>query len=133
MVEPTPKLAGFQELVRTLLCNRITPHNQSTSLQIRAVEVSAARARDRPHAQTVHRRRRARSNDCPPNALWPAAASLGGCAARFLKRAPPAQARLQREKAPSGWCHQLRCDRAVDYEINFIFVRYVCRYSIVSL
>src|SRR5438034_9702858 len=97
MVEPTPKLAGFQELVRTLLCNRITPHNQSTSLQIRAGEASVARARDRPHAQTVHPRRRARSNDFPPNALWPAAASLRDCVARLLMRAPPAQARLRRE------------------------------------
>src|SRR5437667_6501623 len=121
MVEPTPKLAGFQELVRTLLCNRITPHNQSTSLQIRAAEVSAARAQDRPHAQTAHRRRRARSNDCPPNALWPAAASLGGCAARVLKRVPPAQARLQREKAPSSLFHQLQCDSAVEYVLSLLF------------
>src|SRR5438552_10872122 len=127
MVEPTQKLPDCQELVQPLLYNRITPHNQSTSLQTRAAEFSAARAQDRPHAQTAHRRRRARSNDCPPNALWPAAASLGGCAAIFLKRAPPAQARLQREKAPSSWCHQLRCDRAVEYVPSLLFGQNVGR------
>src|SRR5216684_505462 len=123
MVEPTPTLACSPELARIPSCNRTAPRNPSISSQIRDAEFSAVRARDRPLAQTAHPHGRARSNDCPPNALWLAGASLGGCAARFLVRAPPGQVRLRREKAPSSWCHQLRCDRAVEYAPSLLFGR----------
>src|SRR5437867_9506431 len=104
MGEPTPVLTCFRGPVRMLACNRIAPHNRSTSLQIHDAEVSATPRRDPPHAQTAHRHHATRSSDYPPNALWPAAALAGDCAARFSTREPPTQVRLRRETTPSGWC-----------------------------
>src|ERR1700756_2563675 len=99
MEEPTPALACFPELVRMRVCNRTAPRSLSTSLQIRAVEVSAGRVRDRLRARTAHLHHRERSSDCPPNAQWPATGWPGDCEARFSKRARPARVRSLHEKS----------------------------------